>query len=216
MLSLREKAILIAMEYTIEYSRLSNAPKEILMLYGLFKSMDFDPIEHKRRKEDVLLHLSQCKIFHFANHGFTDEHDPSKSNLLLEDWQTDPLTLANVQDLNLWERRPFFAYLSACGTGQVRHEQFIDENLHLISGYQMAGFRHVIGTLWEVSDEYSVDMARITYEGLQRGTLTDDSVCRSLHEAIKVMRDRWLRPTSVRNVKRRISKVVKDLGRGCS
>lgn len=200
---LSEKAVLVAMEHTPGSSRLLNAPKEISMLHGLCKSMGFNPIEPKRRKQDVLLHLSQCKVFHFAGHGSTDEHDPSKGSLLLDDWQTDPLTLANVQDINLWERRPFLAYLSACGTGQVRHERFIDENIHLISGYQMAGFRHVIGTLWEVSDEHSVDMARMTYEGIECGGLTDDSVCRGLHGAIKVMRDRWLnRLTSVGKVKR--------------
>ena len=207
-----KKAVLVGMEHTPEYSRLFNAPREISMLHGLCKSMGLDPTEPRRRKQDVLLHLSQCKIFHFAGHGSTDEHDPSKSSLLLEDWQTDPLTLASVQDINLWEQRPFLAYLSACGTGQVRHERFIDENLHLISGYQMAGFCHVIGTLWEVSDEHSVDMARMTYEGIQRGALTDDSVCRGLHEAMKLMRDRWLsRLTSVGRMKRRLNKAVEDL-----
>ena len=160
------KAVLIAMEHTPGNSRLLNAPKEISVLHGLCKCMGYDPIEHRRRKEDILLHLSQCRIFHFTGHGSTDEHDPSKGSLLLEDWQSDPLTLANLQDINLREQRPPLAYLSACGTGQVRHERFIDENLHLISGFQMAGFRHVIGTLWEVDDEHSVDMARITCEGL--------------------------------------------------
>ena len=189
---LGEKAVLVAMEHTPERSRLFNAPKEISMLHGLCKSMGFDPVEPQRRKKNVLLHLSQCKIFHFAGHGSTDEHDPSKGSLLLEDWQTDPLTLANVQGINLWEQRPFLAYLSACGTGQVRHERFIDENIHLISGYQMAGFRHVIGTLWEVNDKTCVDMARITYDAIREGDMTDESVCRGLHSACRELRNQWL------------------------
>ena len=139
-----------------------------------------------------MLHLPQCKIFHFAGHGHTNDQDPSKSCLLLEDWQKDPLTLATLQETNMRKHTSFLAYLSACGTGQVRHERFIDQNLHLINGYQMAGFRHVVGTLWEVNDEFSMDMARITHEGIQRGDSVDKSVCRGLHKATREMRDRWL------------------------
>ena len=183
------------------------------MLRDLCKTMGFDPIEPGRRKQDVISHLSQCRIFHFAGHGYTDENNPSKGCLLLEDWQADPLTLATLQATNMRERAPFLAYLSACGTGQIRHERFLDENLHLISGFQVAGFRHVVGTLWEVNDELCVDMARITYEGIQRGDSADESVCRGLHKATKELRDRWLsRPACVRETKRQVGKVYEEQG----
>jgi len=39
-----------------------------------------------------------------------------------------------------------------CGTGEVKNDSLIDEGLHLISACQLAGFRHVIGTLWVVRD----------------------------------------------------------------
>jgi CHAT domain-containing protein len=66
------------------------------------------------------------------------------------------------------------------------------EGVHLISACQQAGFRHVIGTLWEVNDETCVDMARIVYEVMGHGGMTDESVCRGLHNATKELLNRWL------------------------
>ena len=67
-----------------------------------------------------------------------------------------------------------------------------DEGIHLINGFHTAGFRHVIGTLWEVKDEICVDMARITYQGMAQNGMTDEAVSRGLHEASRELRDRWL------------------------
>lgn len=187
----REKALLVSMELTPGGENpLKFATQEISMLRDLCEKLDLVPVEPwPRKRGEVLAHLSDCKIFHFAGHGYTDDYDPSQSCLLLEDL---PLTLATLQETNLRERAPFLAYLSACGTGLVRHERFHDENLNLISGYQIAGFRHVVGTLWRVNDELSADMARITYEGLHDSNLADGSVCSGLHRATKEMRDRWV------------------------
>lgn len=77
-------------------------------------------------------------------------------------------------NMNLQEWPPFLAYLSACGTGEIKDQKFFDENIHLISACQLAGFRHVIGTLWEVDDETCVHMARMTYEGIEDGSATDE------------------------------------------
>jgi tetratricopeptide (TPR) repeat protein len=186
------RALLVAMEHTPEQTRLPFAVREIDVIRGLVKSMHLEPIEPRRHKKDIIVHLQQCKVFHFAGHGHTDSHDPSRSHLLLEDGKNDPLTVANILETNLREYSPFLAYLSACGTGRIKDKRFIDESIHLISACQLAGFRHVIGTLWEVNDELCVDMARITYEGMRDGAMTDESVCWGLHNATRQLRDRWL------------------------
>ncbi|KAH6879831.1 hypothetical protein B0T10DRAFT_366784, partial [Thelonectria olida] len=85
---------------------------------------------------------------------------------------------------------PFLASLSTCGTGRVKDKRFPDESVHLVNASQLAGFRHVIGTAWDV-DELCVDMARITYEGIRDGGMTNESVCRALHKATRRFRDRW-------------------------
>jgi tetratricopeptide (TPR) repeat protein len=201
-------ALLVAMEYTPGNSRLPFATKEVAMLHDLCKSMAFNPIEPGRRKQDIISHLSRCTVFHFAGHGHTDDSDPSKSHLLLEDGKNDPLTVANLLEMNLREYSPFLAYLSACGTGRIKDERFVDESIHLISACQLAGFRHIIGTLWEVNDELCVDMARITYEGMRDGGMTDESVCRGLHNATRELRDRWLNTLATA---RRGSKPVRNI-----
>ncbi|GFG20210.1 hypothetical protein IFM5058_10514 [Aspergillus udagawae] len=207
-------ALLVAMEHTPGGFRLPFAAKEGETLHDLCKSMRIDPIQPGRRKQDVTLHLPRCTIFHFAGHGHTDEADPSKSHLLLEEGNSDPLTVANLLEMNLREHSPFLAYLSACGTGQIRDEKLIDESIHLISAFQLAGFRHVIGTLWEVNDEICVDMARITYEGIRDGCMNDEAVCRGLHNAVRELRDRWLNlPLKARREVRSSRKVCASLGK---
>lgn len=183
-------ALLVAMEHTPGYSRLPFAAAEIKVVSGLCKSMALNPIKPRRYKQDMISQLKECKIFHFAGHGHTDTMDPSQSHLLLED--SEELTVGTLLDINLCERSPFLAYLSACGTGQIKEESYLDESIHLIGGYQLAGFRHVIGTLWEVDDKLCVDMARITYEEIGSGRLTDKSVCWGLHKATRELRGRWL------------------------
>ncbi|KAH7147517.1 CHAT domain-containing protein [Fusarium sp. MPI-SDFR-AT-0072] len=157
--------------------------------------MKIQPVEPEPIREGVLSHLRKCKIFHFAGHGYTDTADPSKSQLYLKDWQTNPLTVASLLELNLHREGPFLAYLSACGTGQIKSQKLFDEGIHLISACQLAGFRHVIGTLWEVNDQSCVDMAAIIYEEILGGDMSDDSVCRGVHVATEAGRDQWLDET---------------------
>ncbi|KAK2050996.1 hypothetical protein LY76DRAFT_599636, partial [Colletotrichum caudatum] len=130
-------------------------------------------------KKDVLAALENCRIFHFAGHGGAHP-DPLQSLLLLKDWEKDPLMVESLLETNLSTRTPFLAYLSACGTGRIRDNRSIDESIHLTSAFQLAGFRHVIGTLWEVDDELCA--------------LSDESISRGLHHATKTLRDKDIEP----------------------
>ncbi|OTA93381.1 hypothetical protein M434DRAFT_395645 [Hypoxylon sp. CO27-5] len=200
------QALLVAMQDTPGMrAQLPFAAKEVQVLRELCKNMALKPVEPQPRKQDVLLRLSECEIFHFAGHGHTDIDDPSLSQLLLEDWRTDKLTVNSLLEMNLYERAPFLAYLSACGTGEIAVSKFYDENIHLVSACQLAGFRHVIGTLWEVNDELCVDIAKITYEGIISGGMTDESVCRGLHQATRTLRERWLRSSHGARSKKKLA-----------
>lgn len=95
--------------------------------------------------------------------------------------------------MNLREHAPFLAYLSACGTGQMKRYNLVDESIYLISAYQLAGFRHVIGTLWKVSDQCCVDIARATYESMIDSGLSDQGVSWGLHRATRKLRDKWVK-----------------------
>lgn len=68
------------------------------------------------------------------------------SRLLLEDWKTNPLTVGGLRDYDLQENPPFLGYLSACSTGANKVDRLADEGIHFVSAFQLAGFRHIIGT----------------------------------------------------------------------
>ncbi|KAH7203117.1 CHAT domain-containing protein [Fusarium redolens] len=148
--------------------------------------------EPEPNRDNVLTSLLECGIFHFAGHACTDPEDPIGSYLCLDQEREKCLTVLDLLDINLQSRSPFLAYLSACGTGRIGNNDLADEGIHLINGFHTAGFRHVIGTLWEVKDEICVDMARITYEGIMQNGMTDKAVSQGLHNASRELRDRWV------------------------
>ena len=193
------KAVLVGMEVTPHHNHLRHVPEEIAKLSSLCQSMKLDVTTPQARQDDVLSALRDCRIFHFAGHGLTHLSDPSKSSLVLSD---GPLTVASLFELNLHNRTPFLAYLSACGTGEIKHDELIDEALHLISACQLAGFRHVIGTLWKVNDQSCVEAAAMTYEWMKRGNMSDDSVAEGLHQASRHLRNQWNWESAARTSKR--------------
>ncbi|KAH8729930.1 CHAT domain-containing protein [Ilyonectria robusta] len=185
------KSLLVEMPRTPGCSYLTYVTEEIQTLQARLMSKGFNNMvlaSKAAQKKDVLKALESCHIFHFAGHGTENVSDPLRSALLLNDWETDPMTVDSVLNVDLSESNPFLAYLAACETGQVTASRFYDESIHLIGAYQLAGFRHVIGTLWSVDDHGSVLMATGTYEGLLEN-MADDSVSRSLHNAARRLRD---------------------------
>ncbi|RYP69871.1 hypothetical protein DL771_005814 [Monosporascus sp. 5C6A] len=159
------------------------------MLEKLCPSLLLNPVTPPQYKKDVLLQLRTCQIFHFAGHGHSNPLEPSQSYLLLKDWKNDPLTVADLRDHSFQENSPFLGYLSACSTGANDAEGFIDEAIHLVSAFQLAGFRHVVGTLWEIFDSQCVDVARLLYETIRDEGMTDEAICRGLHRALRALRD---------------------------
>lgn len=56
-------------------------------------------------------------------------------------------------------------YLSACSTG-YRNLEHVDESLNLASAFQLAGFRHVIASLWPLNDSFGAVASRTFYDEL--------------------------------------------------
>ncbi|KAI1359524.1 CHAT domain-containing protein [Xylaria arbuscula] len=202
-----EKAVLVGMEKTPGHRDLRFVPQEMTTLKSLCDIMQLQVIEPLACREDVLDALQNCKVFHFAGHGLTDALDPSNSSLLLSD---GTLTVAKLLETNLHSRTPFLAYLSACGTGRLKNEMLIDESLHLISAFQLAGFRHVIGTLWEVHDRSCVDVTTMVYEWMRGQNMSDESVSESLHHASRKLRSQWIAENDIRTSKHQTGIRKKD------
>ena len=107
--------------------------------------------------------------------------------------------MANLLEMNIRENLPFLAYLSACGTGEIRNERFLMKASTKSVHVNWRDFFTLLALYVEVNDELCIDMARITYEGIRDGGVTDECVCRGLQDASRKLRNHWLNmPTKVR------------------
>ncbi|KAJ5681136.1 hypothetical protein N7536_012275 [Penicillium majusculum] len=138
--------------------------------------------------DDVLAELQNYELVHFACHGYSDPGDPAESHLLLQKHSdsgpvVDKLTVSKLLDCQAMSGS-WIAYLSACSTAEIRDMNLRDEALHITSGFLIAGFSHVIGSLWPAEDDVCVHMAAYFYEALvaRRATATDSN--RAVAEAV--------------------------------
>jgi tetratricopeptide (TPR) repeat protein len=116
--------------------------------------------------EGVLAALPLHEVAHFACHGISDWQVPRESHLVLSDYSAAPLSVAEMSGIDL--ARAELAYLSACST-TMPALRLLDESIHITGAFQLAGYQHVIGTLWPVTDRAAARFAAIVY-----GHLTND------------------------------------------
>ncbi|WP_034486865.1 CHAT domain-containing protein [Actinomadura oligospora] len=128
--------------------------------------------------ERVCAELPRHPWVHFACHAVPEAETPSQSRLLLHDHQRTPLTVADISALDL--RESWFAYLSACETA-VTGPRFHDEAIHLTSAFQLAGFPHVVSTLWRLPDRGAFQLAKALYTELDATGEADDGIARAVH-----------------------------------
>jgi hypothetical protein len=133
---------------------------------------------------EVLAALPGARWAHFACHGVSDMANPSASRLLLTDHRDVPFTVVDVARLRLEDAE--LAFLSACSTARPG-TRLTDEAIHLASAFELAGYRHVVGTLWPIGDRQAVDIAEDIYTTF---TGTGD-VATAVHTATRRLRDRW-------------------------
>ncbi|KAJ3494773.1 hypothetical protein NLG97_g3864 [Lecanicillium saksenae] len=149
--------------------------------------------------QSVLKQLSQCSIAHFACHGMIDRQDPSNSGLILRRTteaeeggvkiEQDRLTVRTISQMNL--HCTSIAYLSACSTAGIVEEDLAGEVIHMASGFQVAGFPHVVGCLWNSDDSVCVQVASAFYERLfevGNQNWTSRQVAMALREAMLAVR----------------------------
>ncbi|KAI7781027.1 hypothetical protein LA080_015261 [Diaporthe eres] len=144
---------------------------------------------------EVLAALSSANIVHFACHGVSHAGNPSESHLFLqknseEGLTVDQLTVSALLDASL-QGGAWTAYLSACSTAEVKAESLADENIHIASAFQVAGFAHVIGSLWSADDDICVRVAKLFYQSLMASAGAADqnrAVAEALQYALRELR----------------------------
>lgn len=146
------------------------------------------------RPEAVLIAMEDTDIIHFACHGSSNPINPSDSHLLLlRSGSTTPaigiLTVQQVSNRVFSNAR--VAYLSACSTAHMTASKFTDEAIHLASAFQVAGFAHVIGSLWPVGDATCAQLAGSFYSYSvkhQTATPSNRLIAEALHTAVLEVR----------------------------
>jgi len=189
--------IVVAMPRTPGAGDLPGAQDEADLLRERFGNQAALLIGSQATYDLVISALPAAQWAHFACHGQTDPASPSANRLLLHDHERRPLEVTDVTRLRL--EHADLAFLSACSTARPSDrpsERLADEAIHLASAFQLAGYRHVIGTLWPISDAQAVQLANDVYSVLA-STGTAAAAPSALHMVTRRMRDRWQRAPSV-------------------
>ena len=113
--------------------------------------------------------------------------NPSESKLL---FKSDGLSVADISNLKLGKSS--ISILICVLSGGNREERLLDEGIHLTGACQLAGFVSVIGTLWQIGDDHSVEVALNVYrEMIGNSEKVDASKAGpALHLAIRGLRDK--------------------------
>ena len=137
----------------------------------------------------MLAQLDGHANVHFACHAASDLNNPSASHLLLSDHQTRALTVLDVSRKRL---NGDLAVLSACSTARPG-TRLVDEVINLSSGFQLAGYRHVVATMWPLADRVASVFSEHLYSVLANdGVLNPDRSAQATHQATQVIRAAYL------------------------
>lgn len=134
----------------------------------------------------VLAALRTAAYVHFSCHAASDLEQPHRSSLRL--WGGS-LTASEVARQRTVGGR--LAYLSACETARGG-PTLADEAMHVSTAFFLAGYRHVIGSLWQVEDTVAHDVAVAVYDAIRDPSgaeMNVDDVAVALHEAVRAARD---------------------------
>lgn len=198
--------VVVAMPHTPDQGDLPGAVDEAVLLRDLFRDQviilrgDLLPEEASRLHpvaspdgeradfDTVRGVLPRFRWAHFACHASSDPANPSISHLLLQDHQTHPLTVVALTPLRLEHAE--LAFLSACATARTG-ARLADEAIHLGAAFQLAGYRHVIATLWPIGDRSAVEIAAGFYTALARrgDPARVGAAARIIHDAARRQRD---------------------------
>jgi CHAT domain len=138
-------------------------------------------LDEQATADRVKTALQQTTWAHFACHAQADLLSPADGGLWLHDGL---LRLPEIGALRLPHAE--LAYLSACSTA-FHGGRIADEALHLGSAFHLAGFRHVIASLWPLDDRAAAEAARAFYRGLP-DTPAATSAAAQLHQVTRLLR----------------------------
>jgi tetratricopeptide (TPR) repeat protein len=192
------RVLVVAMRHTPDQADLPGASAEAELIEGMLPGrVDVlgVPGTPQATHDTVMAMLPQYAWVHFSCHGTSDLDDPSSSHLLLADYQSRPLTVLDLTRARL--EGVDLAFLSACTTARSG-AVLPDEPIHLAAACKLAGYRHVIATLWPIDDLDAVRVTRTVYKTLISMEVgwRADTAATALHHATRNLRHLYLNQPS--------------------
>lgn len=131
---------------------------------------------------NVMTALTECTWAHFACHASADPTTSARAALHLHGGEL-PVEAISRLGLDTAE----LAYLSACSTASRGLRA--DEPTNLASAFHLAGFRHVVATLWPLTDPTAALAAKTFYDTLG-DTPTADAAAHTVRDVARELRSR--------------------------
>jgi hypothetical protein len=133
--------------------------------------------------DEVLTALPGVRYAHFHCHADQNLQDPAQGGFQLADRTVRVLDLA---ELSL---KGEFAGLAACKTA-VGGVELLDESITLATALYYTGFRHVVGSLWNLQGTVAESVFASIYDQLSSsGTFAPTHAARALSTAVKKLRN---------------------------
>ena len=180
------RALMVAMPETPGLRDLPNVKKEIDDYRNFYPGARLLKGEEAVRSA-VIEEIRQCSQVHFACHGGQNVRQPSASCVYLSD---GPLSVADINRIRIEFGE--LAFLSACETAQVS-SRLTDESLTISSAMLLAGFKHVVGTMWYIRDPLAPVISGRFYEILQEQGVDVMDPATALHKAVASLRAKYPR-----------------------
>ncbi|ORX97025.1 CHAT domain-containing protein [Clohesyomyces aquaticus] len=139
--------------------------------------------------------IKENDVVHLACHGVAVLRNPTRSYLALAKSVNGTETIDRLYVRQILETKAGaggIAFLSACHTADT-DPNLGDEAIHMATAFQMAGFSHVVGTMWNTRNRACRDITTYFYENIFKGaqrveTITDSlelDVAKALHDAVQ-------------------------------
>ncbi|WP_158230900.1 CHAT domain-containing protein [Frankia sp. CcI49] len=176
------KVLVVGVSNTPGSAPLPGAEAEASSVASLFSGTQF-LLNGAATLNAVKAALPTANWAHFACHASSNFKYPLRGGLVLADGTLD-IGQAFRLDLPSAE----LIVLSGCETAKGV-PLLPDEALHVASAFQIAGFKHVVASMWALADGPAVRMARGFYESLQG--LQNNDPAGALHMTLHAARSRW-------------------------
>ena len=134
-------------------------------------------------EEGILAALAEAPSVHLISHAVHDPVNPSLGYVELGDQDLRLTRISRLRPPHAW-----LAYLSACDTARPG-PTLPDESLHIASAFHIAGYPHVVATVWPAADSTAEEVARTFYERLASTDWCEQPAV-ALHAAVLAARAR--------------------------